>query len=554
MDFNKLADLLYPNVDKDINFYFANYPSRVITKNAVVTRFAPSPTGYLHIGALYQCVLHQMLTRQPSSVFYLRLEDTDQKREVEHAGSLLYKTLIDFDLEPMEGYRGDLPEKGRYGPYKQSERLAIYSTFAKYLVSRGRAYPCFCEKGDNSHVEPNDSLDLDIHENSVYEYDVCRNLTLEEVIENLSSGKPFALRLLSIGNPDKTMVFNDIIKGSREIRENGKDIVLIKSNGVPVYSFAHVVDDTLMGTTLIVRGEDWYQSVASHLEIFSAFGLSPIPYLHTPNICKLDDGRKRKLSKRKDPEADCRFFIQDGYPIVAIKEYLLNLLNSQFEDFRRENPYVDYLEFPFKIENISSGNPMFDIIKLNDVAKENIAKLPIKQLYEHLLKWALEYDDSLAKALQKDADYSMQVLDIERNGEKPRKDIYKWSMVKDYYNYMLFDYSKIKVNFEQVTSIENELLYKILHLYVVLFEEDLDKKTWFERVKKIAENNNFCLDNKEYKSNPDKYHGNVATLCNIIRYAFTGKTNTPDLYTICKILGKAELYSRLALIKKKLSV
>lgn len=552
MDYNKLADLLYPNVDKDINVYFNKYPSRNLMKGAVVTRFAPSPTGYLHIGGLFQCVTHQMLSKKPTSVFYLRLEDTDQKREIDNAGALLYETLQKFDVEPTEGYRGNLEDKGVYGPYVQSERLNIYKTFAKYLVSRGRAFPCFCEKcEDKEDIVAKREQEIE-NNNSTIDHDPCRKMSYEEVEENIALGKPFALRLYSMGNPTQTMEFNDIIKGKRQIRENGKDIVLIKNNGIPVYAFAHVVDDTLMGTTVVVRGEDWYQSVASHIELFNAFGFDEIPYLHTPNICKTDEGRKRKLSKRKDPEADCRYFLQDGYPIDAVKEYLLNLLNSDFEDWRKQNPKVPYIEFPFAVEKINTGNPMFDFAKLNDVSKDYIARLTAKEVYDQYTAWAREYDPEFLPLLEKDTEYSQMVFDIERGGEKPRKDISKWSMVKDYYDYMFKDFNDINLDFASITNIDHELLYKVLHTYCAIFDVRLTKEEWFDRMKKLAVNHGYCVDNKEYKANPSAYHGNLGMFCNLVRYAFTGKTNTPDLYSICCVLGREELFNRLSIIKKKI--
>lgn len=552
MDYNKLAELLYPNVDKNINKYFQKYPSRNLLKNAVVTRFAPSPTGYLHVGGLFQCVTHQMLTKTPTSVFYLRLEDTDQKREIDNAGDLLYETLLKFEIEPTEGYRGNLGDRGIYGPYVQSERLEIYKTFAKYLVARGRAYPCFCSKcEDKEEIVAKREQEIEENNNTI-DHDPCRKLSLEEVEENIAMGRPFALRLLSLGNPDNVMEFTDTIKGKRKIRENGKDIVLIKNNGIPVYAFAHVVDDTLMGTTVIVRGEDWFQSVASHVELFRAFGFDEIPYLHTPNICKSEDGKKRKLSKRKDPEADCRYFLEDGYPVDAVKEYLLNLLNSDFEDWRRNNPTLPYIEFPFAVEKINTGNPMFDMVKLNDVSKDYISRLTARQVYNQLLAWAKVYDNDFAKILEKNPDYTIEVLNIDRENVKPRKDIFKWSMVREYYNYMFENYSKLKIDFKSLINLDNELLYKILHTYVVLFEENLTKEEWFDRMKKLAEKHGFCLDNKEFKANPTAYNGNLASFCNLIRYAFTGKTNTPDLYSICMVLGKKELFNRLDVLKKKL--
>ena len=552
MDYNKLADLLYPNVKRDINYYFSLYKGRSLMPGAVVSRFAPSPTGYLHIGGLFQCVLHQMLTKKQTSVFYLRLEDTDQKREIAEAGHLLYDTMLKFDLEPDEGYRGNLPEKGSFGPYVQSQRLEIYQTFAKYLVSLGRAYPCFCSKLENKEeIEQRREQEIEQNNNTI-DHDKCRKLSYEEIEEFINDGKPFALRLLSKGDPARSFEFDDLIKGKREIRENGKDIVLIKNNGIPVYSFAHVVDDTLMGTTVVVRGEDWFQSVASHVELFRAFGFEEIPYLHTPNICKLDDGKKRKLSKRKDPEADCRFYLEDGYPIDAVKEYLLNLINSDFEEWRKNNTSLHYTEFPFAPEKISSGNPMFDMLKLNDVPKDYISRLTAKQVYDYTLQWANEYDKEFAKVLSYSPEYSIEVFNIDRETAKPRKDIYKWSMIKDYYDFMFKDYRDITIDFKIVANIKNELLYKILHTYVVLFEADLEKDVWFDRVKKLADNHGFCSDNKLYKKDPDSYYGNLASFCNLIRYAFTGKTNTPDLFEICRVLGKDELYNRLAIIKSKI--
>jgi len=552
MDYNKLADLLYPNVDKNINIYFEKYPSRNLFKDAVVSRFAPSPTGYLHIGGLFQCVTHQMLTKKPSSVFYLRLEDTDQKREIENAGELLFETMLKYDLEPVEGYRGNQESKGIYGPYVQSERLDIYKTFAKYLVSRGRAFPCFCNKlEDKEEIIAKREQDIEQNNNTI-DHDPCRKMSYEEIEENINLGKPFALRLYSKGNPNVTMEFNDLIKGKRQIRENGKDIVLIKNNGIPVYAFAHVVDDTLMGTTVIVRGEDWFQSVASHIELFRAFGFDEIPYLHTPNICKTEDGKKRKLSKRKDPEADCRFFLEDGYPIDAVKEYLLNLINSDFEDWRKANPTKPYIEFPFSVDKINTGNPVFDFAKLNDVSKDYISRLTAKEVYKQYYNWCKEYNQDFIPLLERDIDYSISVFDIERGGEKPRKDISKWSMVSDYFDYMFKDFQDINIDFSTITNINNELIYKILHTYVVIFDEKLTKEEWFERMKKLAINHGYAVDNKLYKADTSAFHGNLGMFCNLVRYAFTGKTNTPDLYSICCVLGRDELFNRLDVLKKKL--
>ena len=494
-----------------------------------------------------------MLSSKPSSVFYLRLEDTDQKREIENAGDLLYKTLNEFEITPNEGYRGNDEERGLYGPYVQSKRLDIYRSFAKYLVSKGRAFPCFCNKlEDKEDIIQKREQEIEAN-NTTIDHDPCRNMSLDEIEENVNMGKSFALRLLSMGNPNSTMEYIDTVKGKRQIRENGKDIILIKSNGVPVYAFAHVVDDTLMGTTIVVRGEEWFQSVASHLELFNAFGFAPISYLHTPTIAKLDDGKKRKLSKRSDPEADCRYYLEDGYPIDAVKEYLLNLINSDFEEWRRKNPNLSYREFPFAVNKVTTSNPIFDLIKLNDVSKEYISRLTAEKFYDNALIWAKKYDKDFAKVLSRDKEFAIKVFDIDRGGEKPRKDIYKWSMVKEYYSFMFEKFENIALDFASVTQMDNASLYKCLHTYIVLFDEQLDKNTWFDRVKKMADNFGYTSDNKAYKANPNKYLGNLASFCNLIRYAFTGKTNTPDLFSICEVLGKNELYNRLNIIKKIIS-
>ena len=365
-EYLELADLLYPNC-KDISFYFDKYQPRSCVGD--VTRIAPSPTGYLHIGQLYQGVVHRMLANKTNGVFYCRLEDTDGKREVENAGQIAYDMLCRFGLKPDEGYRGDgLLELGEYGPYVQSKRVEIYRAFAHELVKRGGAFPCFCNvTGSKEEIlkrreeELEESDDLEVK-------DVCRNLTLDEIKENLAQGKTYALRLKSNGDGEKTYKFIDAIKGEKEIRENTKDDVLIKSNGIPVYAFAHIVDDMLMKTTTVIRGQEWYQSLPVHIELAKAFGYKPFKYAHTPNICVLDEnGNKRKISKRKDPFADVRHFLKLGYPTNAVIEYLLNLLNSDFEIWRKNNPDLHYTEFPFSINKIGVTNPMFDFMKLNDI-------------------------------------------------------------------------------------------------------------------------------------------------------------------------------------------
>ena len=547
MDYKKLADLLYPNVKETIDYYLKKYPKRQLKEGAEVMRIAPSPTGYLHTGHAYSAFISRATTRKTNGVFYFRLEDTDQKRLIENAGTIAYDMLCYYDMKPDEGYTGDgKPQIGDYGDYVQSKRIDIYKCFAKHLVSIGRAFPCFCEKSEGKEDVLNKRQEQLENNGTIEDKDVCRHLTYEEIENNIKQGKPFALKLLSMGNPEKTFKFHDLIKGDREIRENAKDIVLVKSNGIPPYSFAHVVDDTLMGTTIVVRGEEWFPSLASHLEVFNAFGFKPPKYAHTPVICKLDEnGNKRKLSKRKDPEADVRYFIEQGYPVVSVMEYLLNLLNSDFEQWRERNPMLSYKDFDFKISKIGSNNPMFDFNKLNDVSKNHISKLIKEQVYDNLCEYAKNYDEMFYNILTKNSEYSKNVLNIDRENAKPRKDIAKWSDVKTYYNYMFNLFNPTKLEDYEIQDVDICKLKEVCQEYAKVYNQSDDKQIWFNRIKEMANKLDYATDNKLYKQNPQNYKGNVSDVCMYIRIAITGRKNSPDLYSICSLLEKDEVVNRL---------
>lgn len=553
MDYNKLAQLLYPEVDKDVDYYYKKYADRNLPCGAQVTRFAPSPTGFFHIGGLYQSIIHYFVALKSNGVFYLRLEDTDQKRKIDEAGDVVYYCLQLFDVLPSEGYRGShLPQIGDYGPYIQSERIDIYKCFAKHLVMLGRAFPCFCDKAESKEdILKRREEDLEVSD-TIAEHDPCRMLSLEEIEHNIKSGKKWALRLLSKGDVNKTFECVDEIKGNRVLHENGKDIVLMKSNGIPPYAFAHLVDDTLMHTTMVIRGEEWFQSVPAHIELFKAFGLTPPRYAHTPVICKLDNGNKRKLSKRKDPEADARFYFETGYPSRAVIEYLVNLTNSDFEMWRSANPDKDVWDFDFDLHKMGGNNPMFDFNKLNDYSKNLIAKMTAGEVYESVLSWAKSYDSKFAEYLQLNKEYAINVFDIDRNIAKPRKDLIYWSQVKDYYDYMFNSYSDLHISFDMYPKVDKELILKILNKYTQIFDANDDKNIWFDKVKLIAGELGFCLNNAEYKAHPQDYVGNLADICGIIRVAFTGKQNTPDLFSICKVLGVDELCARVDYLKNSL--
>jgi len=550
MDFNKLAEILYPHVKHDMDYYLAKYPARNLPDGAEVTRLGPSPTGYLHIGHLYSAMISRITATNTNGVFYLRLEDTDQKRYIAGAGDVAYDMLCYYDVKPDEGYRGDNGEQvGKYGDYVQSHRTEIYEAFAKELVKRGRAFPCFCGANDSKDdiLERREKELAEI--DTITEHDEhCRNLSIEQIEENIKNDKPWALKLLSIGNPEKQHEFVDQIKGKRMIRENGKDIVLVKSNGIPPYALAHVVDDTLMRTTIVVRGEEWYPSVSAHIETFLALGLKPPKYAHTPVISKLDDdGNKRKLSKRKDPEADVRFYIEKGYPVDSVKEYVLNLLNSDFEMWRNQNPLAPISEFPFAIKKIGSNNPMFDFDKLNNISKNVISKWSAEKVFENLLAWALVYDKEYAQILQENKPVMLKMLSIDRGGDRPRKDIYAWSMVKDLYNYV-FESVDVPALDERIDKARAK---EFLLNYAEQYDYALDKQAWFEQIKTIALSHGFA-DNKEYKANPATYAGSIADACNIVRLAVTGKTATPDLCSIMQLLGREKVQIRLKNLIKTL--
>ncbi len=551
MDYKKLADLLYPNTTNTIDYYIKKYPKRKLDDEQEVVRLAPSPTGYLHTGHLYSALLSKSLASGTDGIFYLRLEDTDQKREIENAGTIAYNVLCRYGLIPDEGYRGDdLAQIGDYGDYIQSHRLEIYDTFAKHLVSIGRAFPCFCDKSEGKEdvlARRNEQLE---NSEAIEEKDPCRSLTIEDVEANIKAGKPWALRLLSQGNPEKTFRFKDSIKGDREIRENCKDIVLVKSNGIPPYSFAHIVDDTLMGTTTVVRGEEWYPSLSAHIEGFKAFGFEPPKYAHTPVICKIDEttGNKRKLSKRKDPEADARYFLQVGFPTESILEYLMNLLNSDFENWRAQNPLLPYTEFKFAVEKIGSNNPMFDMVKLEDVSKNIISHYSPEKVADCTLAWAEEFDKEFFEIIKNKRDYLIGLFSVDRvDTPKPRKDIAKWSDVKVLYDYM-FDETKKLDNAEDYDFADNvskEDIIAILTEYAKIYDENDEKQVWFDKIKSICDPLGFSADMKAYKKNPQDFKGSVADVSGVIRVAITGRRMSPDLYFVKKLLGSNEVVNRL---------
>ena len=541
MDYKELANLIFPNA-KEISYYEEKYPRRNLKEGAIVTRFAPSPTGTMHMGGLYQSLIAKKLASQTEGVFFLRIEDTDQKREVENGVIGIVSSLKDFDIIPDEGMISETEEKGDYGPYKQSERKEIYQAYAKYMIEQGKAYPCFCSTEEIEEIRQKQEA-AKIRPGYYGVWAKCRHLTLEEMAEKIKSGEKYIIRFKSPEREDRKIKHKDLIKGNVEFPENDQDIVIIKADGLPTYHFAHAVDDHLMGTTHVIRGDEWLSSVPLHLQLFHELGFRPPKYAHIAPIMKNDDGNKRKLSKRKDPEAAVSYYEEEGIPKEAVKEYLLNIANSAFENWRRANKDTDISEFDLQLNKMSVSGALFDMIKLLDVGKTVISKFTAEQVYEEAMNWAKKHDSELEKILE-DKEYSLKVFGIERGNKKPRKDIAKWSDVKENISYMYDELFKVTEYPYQVIS-EQEDINKILKTYIDKYYSDTDdKQTWFDKVKELTEEMGYCKDVKEFKANPGKYKAHVGDVSTVLRVALTGRTNTPDMYEIMQVLGKDNIAKR----------
>ena len=540
MDYKKLADLLFADNKLTVEEIEKKYPKRELKAGACVTRFAPSPTGYMHLGGFFQALIDYNIAKRSGGVFMLRIEDTDQKREISGASAIIMGILNEYGFTPDEYELKGGVTVGEYGPYYQSERQEIYKAYAKKLVSEGKAFPCFCKKTEglkDVKEKREKKFAVGINEDK----DPCRNLTLEQIEEYLKEGKKFAVRLKSAGDGTKKIKFHDGAKGDVEIIENSMDAILLKDDLIPTYHFAHAVDDTLMGTTVVVRGEEWLPSYPLHVEIFNTLGFKQPKYIHTPLIYKFNEnGNKIKISKRKHPEADMRYFDKEGYDKEAVIEYLTNLINSNFETWRAKNPTADIMEFPFDGFKITANTPIFDFVKLNDVSKEIISRYSADRCYADLLAWAREYSLENVDYLVKDKEYVTKILNIDREKPKPRKDIYKWSMFFELYDYMFSDPTHYELDEDKKKDFE-----KVLREYKKYLNLS-SKEVWFENIKKMSAELGYATDNKDFKENPNKYKGNVATVCEYIRVAITGRKNSPDLFEIMSLLGEKEVLQRMA--------
>ncbi len=540
-DCKKIAELIFSDVDKSTEYYEELYPARNLPEGARVTRFAPSPTGYLHFGGLYAGFASKLTAETTNGVFMLRIEDTDKKREVEDGVTGIVTGLKAFGVTPDEGVTGFDSEEGNYGPYTQSLRREIYRTFAKRLVEEGKAYPCFCTPEDLEDIRNRqENEDIKGYYGS---YAKCRDLSDDEIIEKINAGIPYTVRLRSMGDISRKIAFDDMIKGKIEMSENVNDVVILKTDGIPTYHFAHAIDDHLMHTTHVVRGDEWIASVPLHIELFKTCGFKPVKYAHIAPIMKEENGGKRKLSKRKDPEANVSFYIEKGYPEASVKEYMLTILNSNFEDWRRANKNEDINKFPFNLKKMSVSGALFDMVKFNDVSKNVISVMTNAQVYNLVVDWAKDYDKELYNLFVADADKAKAILNIDRDNPKPRKDIACWEEVK---NYVEFFYNELyKADYTLPEHIAKEDAIEILTKYKDVYSESDSKEDWFNKIKELCLACGFTPNVKEYKQNPEAFKGHVGDVSTVIRVAMTSRTNTPDLYYIMQILGVEEVMNRI---------
>ena len=543
MDTIRLAQLLFPDVTETPEQVEARYPARQLPEGAKVTRMAPSPTGFMHLGNLFGAVVDERLAHQSGGIFYLRIEDTDKKREVEGGVQLILDTFQKFGLPFDEGATLD-GDNGNYGPYRQSQRAEIYHVFVKQLVERGYAYPCFCTEEELAEMRAEQEQNK---ENFGYygKYAKYRDCPLEEIERRIAAGESYVVRFRSPGSIENKIKHTDLVKGTLELTENDQDIVLLKSDGIPTYHFAHIVDDHLMGTTHVVRGEEWLATLPVHLQLFDVMGWKRPKYVHTAQLMKMDGGSKRKLSKRKDPELALSYYYEMGIPVPAVIEYIMTLLNSNFEEWRRANPDKSINDFPFSPKKMSVSGSLFDMEKLSDVCKQVISRMSAEEVYGYVSDWASQYDPEFAALFTRDPEMTKKFLSIGRGGKKPRKDIEIWSTVKQYMDFMfdeLFrpDYSGMP---ERVST---EDAKAILTEYADIFDPADEMTVWFDKIKELASQHGYAPETKLYKKNPDEYKGPVGDISMVLRVAVCGRTNAPDLYSVMQLLGADKIRERLA--------
>ncbi len=544
MNDDKLAELLFPQITKTPQDYEAIYPPRNLPEGAKVTRLGPSPTGFIHLGNLYGAFVDERLAHQSGGLFYLRIEDTDDKRYVEGAVETILTSLDSFGIDFDEGAAID-GSVGDYGPYYQSQRGEIYQCYAKELVKNGQAYPCFLTEEEIAGIRTKQEANKE--NPGIYgDYAACRDLTLEEVEANIAAGKSYVVRLRSDGNQDpekaRMIAVKDGIRGNLSMPENYQDVVILKATGLPTYHFAHVVDDHLMRTTHVVRGEEWISSLPIHVELFEKLGFEMPVFCHTAQLMKLDKGNRRKLSKRKDPELSLDYYRQEGYLPEAVREYLLTILNSNYEEWRKENPDALAADFPFQTENMSSSGALFDLDKLNDVSKDVLAKLPASYLCQFMKAWAAEFKPEVLPLFEGSEAYLEKILDLGRSGKKPRKDLVCASQIFAFIRYFFDDYFTIEDAYPANAAADAK---EILASYLETYDHSDDQGQWFDKIRAIAGKLGYAARPKDYKKDPDSYKGHVGDVSTVIRIAVVGRSQSPDVWEIQQILGEERTKTRI---------
>ena len=541
----ELAELMFPNIDKTPDYYEKLYPKRNLPEGAVVTRFAPSPTGFIHVGSLFGANLDRRFATQNNGICYLRIEDTDGKRSVENGVQGIINDLNNFDIKIDEGVISESEEIGSYGPYIQTKRKEIYDCYAKYMVENDLAYPCFCSEEELEEIR---SIEEERKERIGYygKYAKCRNLSIDEAYERIKNGDKFVLRLKSTGDFNKKVIVNDLVRGKIEFPENDIDTVLIKSDGIPVYHFAHVIDDHLMRSTHVLRGEEWISSTPVHLELFQKLGFKVPKYAHLGLVMKVDEnGTRRKLSKRKDPEAAVSYYHEKGVPIEAVKLYLMTIANSNFEEWLNQNQDKTIDDFKFDFKKMSASGSLFDLEKLLNISKNYISKLSKEEVYANLVNWTKIYDKDFFNLITKYEDYTKEILNIEREQKKPRKDYASYSDIKGQIFYM-YDELYNPDNYEWGTITDKDEINKILTTYMDKYYDVSDKEVWFNNIKSLSEELGYASNMKDYKTNPENYKGSVADISTVLRVAITSKSMTPDLYEIMRLLGRDRILDRIS--------
>lgn len=540
MDYHALAALLFPDVTTTCEELEEKYPPRNVPEGAVITRMAPSPTGFVHLGNLVQGLTSERMAHQSGGVLFLRVEDTDAKREIPGAVEVLIESLKHYGIHFDEGATID-GDNGSYGPYRQRQRAGIYHVYAKKLVEEGKAYPCFCTEEELAAMREKQEANK---ETTGYygAYAIWRDRPVEDIQAQLAAGQPWVLRFRSTGDVSRQFKFNDLVKGELTVTENNIDQVLLKSDGIPTYHFAHAVDDHLMRTTHVVRGDEWLPSLPFHIQLFQALGFKLPKYVHIGPLMKMDGNSKRKLSKRKDPELALTYYKSEGFPVQAVYEYIMTLLNSNYEDWRRANPTAPATDFKFSAKKLNPAGNLFDYAKLCDVSKNEIAKMDAQQVYTLLVEWAKEFDPDFAQKLTDDPDFAVRILAIGRGGKKPRKDMATWADAKPYMGFFYDEYLEAPV-FEE--KFDKAVIRNALEKFLERFNFQDDATVWFDKVKEITQELGFTTDMKAYKQNPDAFPGTVADVSTFLRLAVTGKTSSPDLYTVMQILGYERTVARI---------